>query len=97
MSSEEKTKIPWWQPGLVLFTRLSAWIAIPVIIAVVVGKYLDRVFNSQPWILLASVSISFVISIVMLVRIGLKEMNFAEKQNNNQDTDSKKQTITKKQ
>ncbi|HBI50493.1 MAG TPA: hypothetical protein DDY21_01445 [Candidatus Moranbacteria bacterium] len=76
---EEKSKIPWWQPGLVLFTRLSAWIAIPVVIAVIIGKYLDRVFHSQPWLMLASVSISFVVSIVMLVRIGLKEITASEK------------------
>ncbi|HBU10312.1 MAG TPA: hypothetical protein DEA89_00095 [Candidatus Moranbacteria bacterium] len=75
MEEQKNPKIPWWQPGLVLFTRLSAWIAIPVVIAVIIGKYLDRVFHSQPWLMLASVSISFIISIVMLVRIGLKEMS----------------------
>ncbi len=97
MNQQKNPKIPWWQPGLALFVRLSAWIGGPVIAAVMVGKYLDRLFNSQPWLLLVSVSVAFVISIVMIVRIGLKEMNFAEKQNNNQETNSKKQTITKNQ
>lgn len=78
MEKENNPKIPWWQPGLMLFVRLSAWIGGPVIIAVVVGKYLDRVFQTQPWMLLVSVALAFIISIVMIVRIGLKEM---EKEN----------------
>lgn len=55
--------------------RLSAWIVMPVLLAVVIGKYLDRIFNTTPWIFLASVAISFTVSMVMIVRIGLREMS----------------------
>jgi F0F1-type ATP synthase assembly protein I len=75
MEEQKNSNIPWWQPGLVLFTRLSAWIAVPVIMAVFVGKYLDRLFHTQPWLFLISVATSFIVSMVMIVRIGLKEMD----------------------
>jgi len=75
MENKEKSNIAWWQPGLVLFMRLSAWIAVPVIVAIFVGKKLDKFFNSAPWLFLACVCASFVISMVMIVRIGLKEMD----------------------
>ena len=72
---QKKEIVPWWQPGMKLFLRLSSWIGGPVIVAVLIGKYLDQIFNSQPWILLASVTVSFVVSMVMLVIIGLSEMD----------------------
>jgi F0F1-type ATP synthase assembly protein I len=78
MENDKNSNIAWWQPGLALFLRLSAWIAMPVLMAIVIGKYLDRVFNTTPWIFLASVAISFTVSMVMIVKIGLREM---EKQN----------------
>jgi len=75
MEDLNKPNVPWWQPGLVLFVRLSGWIAIPVIIALIAGKQLDKTFHSAPWLFLLSVASAFIISIVMIVRIGLKEMD----------------------
>jgi F0F1-type ATP synthase assembly protein I len=75
MDIKNTPQIPWWQPGLVLFARLSAWIGGPVIIAVMVGKWLDRVFNSSPWLFLICVASSFILSMIVIVRIGMKEMN----------------------
>ncbi|EKE18500.1 MAG: hypothetical protein ACD_9C00313G0008 [uncultured bacterium] len=74
MENKDKSNAAWWQPGLQLFLRLSAWIGGPIIIAVVVGKFLDNTFGTAPWLLLLSVSIAFIVSIVMIVRIGLREM-----------------------
>lgn len=78
MSNKNNQKISWWQPGIVLFVQLSAWIGGPVIIAIIIGKYLDKKFHSDPWLFLLSVGISFFISIAMIVRIGLNEMNISE-------------------
>lgn len=57
-----------------MFLRMSGWIGGPVIAGTVIGKYLDRKFNTEPWLFLLSVGISFVISMIMLVVIGLREM-----------------------
>ena len=63
----------WWSAGLALFSRLSAWIVGPILLAIFVGKKLDDKFESAPWLFLLSVGVAFVISISAMVRIGLKE------------------------
>jgi F0F1-type ATP synthase assembly protein I len=78
---DQKPKIPWWKPGMELFLKLSGWIGGPVIIAVFVGKFLDRKYNTEPWLFLLSVGISFAISMIALVRIGLKEFKKIEEEN----------------
>lgn len=55
-----------------IFTRISAWIIGPVLVSVLVGKYLDKKFNSAPWILGVALAISFTISMVAIVRIAKK-------------------------
>ncbi len=87
MGIEEKPEIPWWQPGIQLFARLSGWIGGPIILAVFLGKFLDRKYNTEPWLFLVTVGISFVISMVMLIKIGFEEFKKIEKQ----ETKNKKQ------
>lgn len=64
----------WWQAGLQLFLRLSSWIVFPIIIAIFFGKFLDQAFGTEPWLFLISIGSTFVFSIIMIVRIGLKEI-----------------------
>jgi F0F1-type ATP synthase assembly protein I len=64
---------PWWQPGLLLFFRLSGYIAVPVIIAVFVGKWLDAKYGTEPWLFLITVGLAFIVSMVGLVREAMKE------------------------
>lgn len=61
-----------------LFLRLSSWIAGPIIVAVFVGKWLDQKYHTEPWLFLATVGISFVISMVAMIRIGFKEFKKIE-------------------
>jgi F0F1-type ATP synthase assembly protein I len=77
---EEKNEqiIPWWQPGMQLFLRLSGWIGGPIIVAVFLGKFLDKKYNTEPWLFLATVGIAFVISMVSLIIIGFKEFKKIE-------------------
>jgi len=70
-----KQENPWWQPGMLLFGRLSGWIAGPIIAALFVGKWLDNKYNSKPWIFLASVGIAFIISSVGIVKEAKVMMN----------------------
>lgn len=57
-----------------LFLRLSGWIGGPIVVAVFLGRYLDRRYDSEPWLFLATVGVAFVISIIALVKMGLSEM-----------------------
>ncbi|AKM78138.1 MAG: hypothetical protein UX96_C0004G0027 [Candidatus Wolfebacteria bacterium GW2011_GWB1_47_243] len=82
MANEKKSTMepqtPSWQPGMQLFLRLSGWIGFPVLIAVVVGNYLDTLYHTDPWLFLLSVGIAFVVSTFALIHYGLKEMKRIE-------------------
>ncbi|KKQ60633.1 MAG: hypothetical protein US82_C0031G0014 [Parcubacteria group bacterium GW2011_GWC1_38_22] len=79
--NKENTNIPWWQPGMQLFLRLSGWIGGPIVLAVFLGRYLDRRYDSDPWLFLATVGAAFVISMVALIKIGFEEFKKIEEEN----------------
>ena len=88
MEKQNKSNGPaWWQPAVIMFTKLSAWIAAPVVIALFLGKWLDKKYNSEPWLLLICVGAAFVISVIGLVKESVAEyrkigkMDEAEKRN----------------
>jgi len=76
----EKNQASWWQPGILIFARLSGWIGGPVLIAVFAGKWLDQKYDSEPWLFLGSVGIAFAVSIVGIVKEALGEMKKIEKE-----------------
>lgn len=73
-NENENPKTPWWQPGVLLFVRLSSWIAGPVVIAVLVGNWVEKKYHTKPWVFLAIVAGAFVISIFGIVRNAREEM-----------------------
>lgn len=74
----EVSPVAWWQPALVLFARLSVWIAGPVIVGSFLGKYLDKKFDTAPIMLISVVGFSFLISMVGLVKESAKEFKKIE-------------------
>lgn len=62
-----------------MFARLSGWVAFPVFIGTLVGRWLDRRYGTEPWIMVASVGISFIISIIGLIKETMKEYKNIEK------------------
>lgn len=73
-------KAPWWQPSLVLFGKLSGWIAGPVIIGVFLGKWLDEKYSTEPWLFLSSVGVAFIVSSFGIVRDSLREIKRIERE-----------------
>ena len=61
-------KGPWWKPAFEIFSEISTWIAVPIILAVVAGKALDNHYGTKPWIFIGFVVISFLFSSFGLVR-----------------------------
>ncbi|NTU66479.1 MAG: AtpZ/AtpI family protein [Candidatus Moranbacteria bacterium] len=76
-----KNEAPWWQPSLILFYRLSGWIAGPVIIAVFLGKYLDSRYGTEPWLFLLTVGIAFFVSTIGIVKDSMREMKRIDEKN----------------
>jgi F0F1-type ATP synthase assembly protein I len=70
----------WWQPAIVMFLKLSAWIATPVIIALYLGKWLDKEFNTAPWLFLLSMAAAFLISMIGLIKNTMAEYKKIEEQ-----------------
>ncbi|MEK7088896.1 MAG: AtpZ/AtpI family protein [Patescibacteria group bacterium] len=70
METEEnkKEKGIWWKPALEIFSEISTWIAVPIILALIAGKYLDERYGTKPWLLIGFTGISFLISSFGIVR-----------------------------
>lgn len=80
MEKKDSSESPWWRPGVILFTRMSGWIAGPIIIAIFLGKYLDNKYNTHPRLFLLSVGVAFFISIFGISRDAIKAMKVIEKE-----------------
>jgi F0F1-type ATP synthase assembly protein I len=90
---KNNSSAPWWQPSLVLFGRLSGWIAGPVIIAIFVGKWLDSRYGTEPWLFLLLVGVAFFLSSFGIVRDAMREMKRIEeeaKKKKKEETSEKK-------
>jgi F0F1-type ATP synthase assembly protein I len=70
----------WWKPAFEIFSEISTWIAIPVILAVVAGKMLDTHYGTKPWIFIGCVAFSFLISSFGMVRSIKKYTNQIKKE-----------------
>lgn len=69
-----------WSLALRVMANLSGWIAFPVIIALFLGRWLDKKFNSEPWLFLATIGVAFLVSMYGLVVNALKEFKKIEKE-----------------
>lgn len=83
MFPDPQNKTSWWQPSLLIFGRISIWIAGPLIIALFLGKWLDKHFNTKPWIFLGVTGIAFIISLTAIVRIIRAYIAKMERENKN--------------
>ena len=63
----------WWQPAVMMFAKLSGWIAAPIIIALYLGKWLDKKYDSAPRLLMICIAIAFFTSMIGLVKETVKE------------------------
>lgn len=79
---------------MVLFGRLSGWIAVPVIIALFIGGWLDNKYGKSPWLTLLAVAFAFAISMFGIVGEAIKMMDQLEKSKSD-DKNSKKKIETR--
>ena len=72
---------PWWQPAVMMFARFSGWIVAPVIIGAVIGIWLDKKFNTDPWLFLVCVGAAFIVSMIGLVKNATEEYRKIDQDN----------------
>lgn len=84
-NEETSTKIitPWWRDGVIIFSKVSGYIIVPIILASYIGKSLDQKYNTEPKIFLVSVGIAFVSTILLIwreMRVYKKKIDKEENQ-----------------
>ncbi len=82
---EDNTKEPWWKPAVAIFSAVSGWIVVPLILASLLGKNLDAHFETEPWIFLGATCVGFLISSFGIVRITLSYIREIEKNGKNSE------------
>ncbi len=66
-------KEPWWQEAVSLFTRISGWVILPLIVGFSLGRWLDQRYGSgQKWFFI-SLAAAFVISTIGMILQVKKE------------------------
>jgi F0F1-type ATP synthase assembly protein I len=86
----QKPEAPWWQPGLILFTKLSGWIIGPILVGMIIGKWLDQKYHTEPWLFLLSIGIAFFLSMLGIIRDSMREMKRIEKEEVEKKKENKK-------
>lgn len=75
-------KGPWWKPGMQLFSEVSTWIIVPVVLALIAGKALDTHYGTKPVIFFLLTGLAFLFScfkIVWVVKNYMKKLQDTEK------------------
>jgi F0F1-type ATP synthase assembly protein I len=85
--NEIEKKEAWWKPGIVLFIRISGWIAVPIIIGLYLGKYLDTKYDTTPWMFIGMMALAFTTSMIAIARIAIKYINEIEINNKSNKKD----------
>jgi F0F1-type ATP synthase assembly protein I len=78
-------------PVFRLVAVTTAWIVGPVISGAIVGRWLDRKFNSDPWLFLATIGFCFIVSMFGLIMEALKEFKKIERSETDMEKKNKNQ------
>ena len=68
MSAKKEKKRAWWVEPLMIFLKLSSWIVFPLIVALLLGKFVDTRFSIAPFGTLGFTTLSFLLSLAILFR-----------------------------
>jgi F0F1-type ATP synthase assembly protein I len=64
---EKPIKKVWYTDSIQMFTRLSGWILVPLVVGYTLGRYLDNKFQSEPRWFFISIGLAFIISTIGIV------------------------------
>lgn len=81
MEQNKKNNTPWWRDGVIVFIRISGYIAIPIVIALYTGEYLDKKYNTNNLFFLILITIAFVSTILLIWKEAKIYKKKTEKEN----------------
>ena len=79
------TQGPWWSAGVKLMSEVSSWIIVPIVGALVLGKFLDQRFGTEPVMFFVLAGLGFLITgygIFKVVRNYMKKLQKKERNGN---------------
>lgn len=82
---KNSTQGPWWAPGVRLVGDVSAWIIVPIVGALVLGKFLDQRFGTEPVMFFVLAGFGFLVTgygIFKVVRDYMKKLQKKERNGN---------------
>lgn len=71
--------------ALNIFGEISTWVVVPIVAALILGKYLDGRFDTKPWIFLSLTGVAFIVSIFGIGKILVKYIKDIERENKNKN------------
>ena len=63
---------PEWIRAARIFGEISTWVIVPIVVALILGKYLDGRFDTKPWIFLSATILAFIVTFTGIARILTK-------------------------
>jgi len=60
---------PWWKEGVALWGEVSTWIFVPIVLTLIVGKYLDGRWGTEPKMLLILAGVGFLVTTYGIVKV----------------------------
>ena len=81
---ENNNNKPWWRDGIIVFVKVSGYIAFPIILASFIGKYFDEKYNSSNKFFFIAITIAFISTIYLIakeMKVYKKKLEKEEKEN----------------
>lgn len=72
---KDNKEIPWWRDGVILFVKVSSYIAIPIITASYIGNYLDKKYKTGSLIFFCLLGLAFISTIYLIWKETKKYKN----------------------
>jgi len=67
-NDNQKSSGPWWKDGALIFSEISTWIVVPIVLALILGKWLDARYGTEPWIFIGLAVFGFLITAFGIVK-----------------------------
>lgn len=77
----KQSKQVWWVAPMQMFLRISGWIAVPLIVSLFFGQWLDQKFNTAPWLLILCSGVAFIVSMYGIITNAKREFKKIDDEN----------------
>jgi F0F1-type ATP synthase assembly protein I len=84
---DANSKQAYWRDALLAFSRMSGWVVGPVIVALFFGKWLDKKFDTAPYLFIGVTGLAFIVSMYGLFREGVNYKRDTEAKLNSEKND----------